>query len=246
MIPEGKFKDFLRHLRRTAAKVHSFPKVGKLALGDLDRATPISNNWGFERGTPIDRRYVEEFVSECSNDIRGRVLEVYNDDYASRFGGDRVAHLDILHDKNDLDRATVVFDLANPDDAPPDVFDCFICTQTLHLIFDVSAVVESIHNVLKPNGVLLLTVPGISASPTKGLDVYSDYWRFTSSSIYRLFARHFGEAQVDVRTYGNVYAATAFLHGLALQEVDADKLAFVDRDYEMVIALRAVKTSRES
>ncbi|MEX2556633.1 MAG: methyltransferase, partial [Actinomycetota bacterium] len=43
-------------------------------LGDLRRVTPIDPNWGFERGTPIDRVYVETFISAHAADIRGRVL----------------------------------------------------------------------------------------------------------------------------------------------------------------------------
>ena len=91
----------------------------------------------------------------------------------------------------------------------------------MHLIYDLESAIESLHKILKPGGVLLLTVPGISPSPGKGLGGYNDYWRFTSASVRRLFAAVFGEAHVDVRCYGNVYAATAFLHGLAQEELDA-------------------------
>ena len=55
-------------------------------LGDLRRVTPIDPNWGFERGTPIDRIYVERFVGGHASDIRGRVLEIAAPDYAGRFG----------------------------------------------------------------------------------------------------------------------------------------------------------------
>ena len=96
---------------------------------------------------------------------------------------------------------------------------------------------------LKPNGVLLLTVPGISAAPRRGMGGYTDYWRFTSNSVKKLFQTWFGEGNIDVSAYGNVYAATAFLHGLAIEELDPNKLSYVDSDYEMLIALRAVKRS---
>jgi SAM-dependent methyltransferase len=219
------------------------PAFGEVQLGCLERVTPVSNNWGFDRGTPVDRLYIETFINDCRADIQGRVLEVYNDDYTTRFGGARVTQSDILHNSPDLERATVVFDLTQPGDAPQGLFDCVICTQTLHLVFDVASAVESLHKVLKPGGVLLLTVPGISPSPRKGLGGYDDYWRFTSASVRRLFYGLFGEEHIDVRWYGNVYAATAFLHGLALEELDVEKLSYIDNDYEMLIALRAVKSS---
>ena len=56
------------------------------ALGDLRRVTPIDPNWGFERGTPIDRVYVEEFVGAPSGDNRGRDDEIAAPDYTTRFG----------------------------------------------------------------------------------------------------------------------------------------------------------------
>ena len=37
---------------------------------------PISNVFGFDRGQPIDRYYVENFLSENASLIRGVVLEV--------------------------------------------------------------------------------------------------------------------------------------------------------------------------
>lgn len=241
MIPEGKFKDLLRHFRRAILRRRLSPAVGAVDLGSLERVSPVSDNWGFDRGTPVDRLYIETFLEDHSLDIHGRVLEVYNNDYTIRYGGERVTRADILHDKPGLDRATVIFDLSNPRDAPQSVFDCVICTQTMHLIYDVASAVESLHKILKPGGVLLLTVPGISPSPQKGLGGYGDYWRFTSASVTRLFSGSFGTEHIHVQPYGNVYAATAFLHGLALEELDPKMLAYVDTDYEMLIALRAVK-----
>jgi hypothetical protein len=75
------------------------------------------------------------------------------------------------------------------------------------------------------------------------MDGYTDYWRFTSNSVKKLFQSWFGEGNIDVSAYGNVYAATAFLHGLAIEELDPNKISYVDPDYEMLIAVRAVKRS---
>jgi SAM-dependent methyltransferase len=241
LIPEGKFKDFLRFVKRALFKRRPFPAVGKVDLGDLERVTPVSDNWGFDRGKPVDRIYIEKFIAGCRADICGHVLEVYKDDYTTRYGGDRVTKSDILHDEPGLERATMVFDLVNSTEAPAGVFDCIICTQTLQLIYDVHAALASLHRMLKPGGVLLLTVPGISATPHRGMGGYSDYWRFTSPSVHALLARTFDPNDVSVRVYGNVYAATAFLHGLAAEELDADKLAYFDQDYEMLIGARAIK-----
>ncbi len=44
--------------------------------GDFDTTRPINANWGYERGTPIDRYYIDGFMNKYASDIRGRVLEV--------------------------------------------------------------------------------------------------------------------------------------------------------------------------
>lgn len=61
---------------------------------------PLTSDWGFSRGLPVDRPYIEAFLERHAADIRGRVLEVGDDSYTRRFGGERVTQrdvLDILH-----------------------------------------------------------------------------------------------------------------------------------------------------
>jgi hypothetical protein len=46
---------------------------------------------------------------------------------------------------------------------------------------------------------------------------------------------------VEVQAHGNVLAATAFLQGLAAEELTQAELDYNDPDYEVNIAVRAVK-----
>src|SRR5216117_2974376 len=55
-------------------------------LGTLRRTTPLSHDFGYDRGTPIDRYYIERFLSDERCSIRGRVLEVKDTTYTDRFG----------------------------------------------------------------------------------------------------------------------------------------------------------------
>ena len=80
--------DRLRNVRR---RVQGIPEVGKVNFGDLQRLTPLSRAWSFDRGTPIDRYYVERFLAANAADVRGRVLEIGEDTYTRRFGGGRVS-----------------------------------------------------------------------------------------------------------------------------------------------------------
>lgn len=212
-----------------------------LDLGDLRRVTPIDSGFGLGRGKPVDRHYIEDFLQRHDSDIRGSVLEVAEDAYTVRFGGARVSASDILHVDDSNPRATLVGDLGSANHLPPASFDCFICTQTLTYIYDVQRAVATIHRILKPGGVLLATVPGISQMSPYDRDRWGEYWRFTAQSLGRLLGESFGSEHVAVEAYGNVLAATAFLQGLCTDDLRRDELDHRDQRYQMLIAGRAVK-----
>ena len=94
------------------------PPPGRVSFGDFSRTAPISQDFGFDRGTPIDRHYVEDFLTRNSGDIKGRVLEVGDDAYTRRFGGARVAQRDVLHVNEGAAGATIVGDMSVPGTLP--------------------------------------------------------------------------------------------------------------------------------
>lgn len=212
-----------------------------LDLGDLRRVTPIDSGFGLGRGKPVDRHYIESFLRQHAADIRGRVLEVADDTYTEQFGAGRVTGRDILHVDESNPRATLVADLADAADVPGDRFDCFICTQTLTYIYDVKGALATIRRMLKPGGVLLATVPGISQMSPYDRDRWGEYWRFTAQSLGRLLGEAFGNQNVTVESYGNVLSSTAFLQGLCAGDLRRDELEHRDQRYQMLIAGRAVK-----
>lgn len=214
--------------------------LGAVRLGDLDTVEPISDDFGFERGTPIDRFYIEQFLQRNAGDIAGRVLEVGDDAYCRRFGGQRITQQDVLHVSADNPAATLVGDLSRPGTLPAAAFDCLVLTQTLHLIFDLRAAVAEMHRGLKPDGVVLATVPGISRID-RGEWGAEWFWSLTPAAATRLFGEVFGADNVRVEGHGNVFAATAFLHGLAVEEVDTAKLAVNDACFPVIVTVRARK-----
>jgi len=216
------------------------PAKGHVSTGDFGSVVPISRDFGFDRGTPIDRYYIERFLARHEIEIAGRVLEVGSDDYTRRFGGQRVAQIDILHVREGNPRATIVGDLTDPAVLPESAFDCIVLTQTLHLIYDVRVAVARLHRALAPGGVVLVTAPGISQID-RGEWGSSWFWSFTTESLSRLFHECFGPDDVIVEHYGNVFAATAFLQGLAVEEVDTAKLDPLDKSYQVIVAVRARK-----
>jgi hypothetical protein len=208
----------------------------------MRRLTPISTKFGLDRGLPIDRYYIEAFLRRHRADIQGRVLEVGDPGYTQMFGGDQVARSDVLHVEEGNAHATLVGDLRTGEGIPTSAFDCMILTQTLPFIYEASAAVKIARRALADGGVLLATVPGISQVSRYDMDRWGDYWRFTDASARQLFADAFGTVNVEITTFGNVLAACAFLQGLAAHELRHSELDSTDRDYQVLIGIRAIKT----
>jgi glycosyltransferase involved in cell wall biosynthesis len=220
------------------------PSVGGVRLGDFARTTPISSRFGFDRGKPIDRYYIENFLVERSSDIRGRVLEIGDNSYTVRFGGAKVSKSDVLHVNAGSPGATIVGDLSDSDVLPSDAFDCIVLTQTLHLIYDMRKALANLARSLKADGVLLVTVPGIS--PVDRAEWrYSWYWSLTELALAQLLAEAFDPRDFFTVKFGNVFAAACFLHGLGLSEVPASKLDVLDPAFPIVIGARAIKRDHQ-
>ena len=217
------------------------PAAGAVDFGGLRRVTPIARRLGRDRGLPIDRYYIERFLSAHTASIQGRVLEIGDDRYTRAFGGDRLTRADVLNVRPDNPRATIVADLTRSDELPPGRFDCIILTQTLPFIYDIHAAIRNIHRILAPGGVVLATVGGITQIGRGGTDTWHYHWGFTTTSARMLFEEVFPPGGVVVEAYGNVLAATAFLHGLAAEDLRPAELEYHDPDYEFLIAIRAVK-----
>ncbi|HET6576828.1 MAG TPA: glycosyltransferase [Gemmatimonadales bacterium] len=218
------------------------PTARRVRFGTLRRLTPVSGKFGWDRGgLPVDRYYIERFLGQYAGDVAGRVLEVRDDAYTRRFGGPAVTRTDILHPTPDNPKATIVADLTAADHIPGDTFDCIVLTQVLPFIPDVPAAVRTLHRILRPGGVVLATVPGISQIVRYDMDRWGDYWRFTSLSARRIFESEFPLGDVRVEAHGNVLAATAFLQGLSTRDLEPHELDHRDPDYEVLITVRAVK-----
>jgi hypothetical protein len=210
-------------------------------LGTLRRTTPLSDRYGYDRGTPVDRYYIERFLEEHRRHICGRVLEIKDSSYTDRYGS-AVDRRDVLDIDPANPQATIISDLAAADSIPSDTFDCFMLTQTLQLIYDTRAAIFHAHRILRPGGVLLVTVPAVSRV-VPGYGLKADYWRFTTASCEALFGEVFGATQVIVCPYGNVLTAIAFLTGMAYEELARRELDENDEYFPLIITVQAIKHS---
>jgi glycosyltransferase involved in cell wall biosynthesis len=235
-------------IRRGGTRLHgSFdksrswpPPIGAIDFGDLGSTRPVSSDFGWDRGRPVDRYYIENFLARHAREIAGRVLEIGDDAYSKRYGGPKITQQDVLHVEVGNPKATLVGDLVVPGVLPAETFDCIVLTQTLHMIFDLHAAVARLHEALKPGGILLLTVPGITQ-----VDRYAWKsrwcWTFTAVSLRRLFEAAFSPGSISVESHGNVFAAIAHLTGAVQEELDAPKLDVCDAAYPVILTMRAEK-----
>lgn len=229
----------VRQIRRYRLQ---WPRAGSVDFGDLGRVTPISGIFGLDRGQPVDRYYIDQFLESNATDIRGRCLEMGDARYIRKFGGGNPSQIDVMHATAGNPEATIVGDLTSADHIPSAIFDCIIFVQTLQMIYDVNAALRTLHRILKPGGVLLLTSHGISKIGRRlGRDDWGEYWRFTTQSLERLIQENFPGARASVSSYGNIKSAVGYLHGLAAEELSAEDLDLLDPDYEVLLTARVVK-----
>lgn len=203
---------------------------------------PISRVFGFDRGVPIDRYYIEKFLELNSDLIKGVVLEIGDDVYTRSFGGIRVIKNYVLHATPGNNNAIIIGDLTNLPQVEDNLFDCIILTQTLQFIYDVKAAIKTIYRILKPGGIVLATVPGISQIRRYDMNRRGEYWRFTDLSAKRLFGEFFLAENIEVKNHGNVLVAVAFLHGLAAHELKQKELDCYDQNYQVLITIKAIKS----
>ncbi len=204
-----------------------------------DGFDPLGDCYGLDRGTPLDRYYIQAFLAENQESIQGQVLEVGDSRYTVSFGGDRVQTSEVIDIDSTNSNATLITDLCKPGSLPSSTYDCIILTQTLHLLREPGICLE---NCLQgPRGVLLLTAPALSRlSPTYP---DGDFWRFTVTGMSELFGKHW-DGPFNVDAYGNLPICIGFLHGEVVEETPDEVLRRRDPRFPLTVAVQARRHSR--
>jgi hypothetical protein len=207
--------------------------------GVLTSTKPFSDQFGIDRGTPIDRIFIDTFINQHSRLIRGQVLEIGDDLYSRRYVGE-VTAIDIVDVDPDCDSATLITDLARPGSLPLERYDCAIVTQTLQYVADLETAMNNLGDCLIRGGALLVTAPGIArVDPGDGRP--ADRWRFTPRGLFDLLARVFPTDDIACVGYGDLHTATAFLYGLAAEDIGLASGAARTSDFPVVVCARAIR-----
>lgn len=240
----------VKELRRALPRM-----IRPVLLNDIKRVKPITNDFGFSRGIPIDRYYIEKFLQNHKDAIKGNLLEVSGDDYIRKYGQEgstcsilqftenkAAENKNILSTGGGGERSFVYADLTRLDSFEHDAFDCFVCTQTFNFIYDIKRAIEGAYAILREGGTLLATVSGISQISRYDMDRWGDYWRLTDLSAKKMFGEVFGQSNVSVEIFGNALASVLLLQGLSQEDLEDESiLDQTDNDYQVTLGIAAKK-----
>lgn len=200
------------------------------------RRGPYSRTWGKDRGTPIDRVYIDDWFAAHRDRIRGHVLEIAEDHYVRRFATPTA--ITILDIRPENPKATLIADLCEPDSLPARRFDTILLTQTLQLLPEPGVALRNLHHSLSPQGSLFVTVPVVSRLDYRD----DDYWRWTPRGFERFVVQTL-DVKPDLAVYGNASTAAAFMLGLSAQNLGRRQLRIHDSEFPVTLcAVLAART----
>ena len=210
------------------------PSPGTVRFGDFGRLWPFSHRFGFDRGGPVDRYYLGQFVRSIRPVVRGRCLEIggsLKNNWFYRFDVDEFRTLE-LKQSNIAD--DLVGDAADQGVLDPAAWDSILAFHVLEHCPNPFAVVTNMCAWLRPNGHACIVVP----CAQRVHNYPGDYWRFMPDGLRVLF-RDFSE--VNISTYGNPLTVVSSYLGLSHTELVAEDMDAVHPDYPVLACVVARK-----
>lgn len=209
-------------------------------LSSVINNKPLSRNFGAERGKPIDRYYIENFIKNNKECILGSVMEFGDSMYSVRYGEDRIKQQYIAHVRGWGDHS-IILNLESGMGVEEEMVDCMICTQVLQYIYDLRKAFGNIYRLLKKDGVALITVPGIKSISLVDDENWGDRWSFTEKSLWELSREFFKEDNIMIKAYGNVKVTMGYLYGLCIEDYGDSDFEYADPQFPFLICIRLKK-----
>jgi hypothetical protein len=207
--------------------------------GNLRRLKAFSDEFGWDRGTPIDRYYVDRFFERHRADITGDVLEVGTSMYTRRYGHDlrTIDAFDIDPQFED----TIRCDLAHSENIlKSEAYDCVLLPCTLSVLREIDPCLRNALRVVRPGGVILANAAGLGRLDRADID----FWRPTPAGWRELLQRTWSGCEVVVEGEGNLLALEAFNLGLSLEELKPKELDHNDPIFPLVTNILCRKPKR--
>lgn len=210
------------------------PAVNTIDWGDLRRKFPLCNLFGFTRGVPIDRYYLEKFISEIRLEVVGTVLEV----------GGVLVNRELYQFSNATEYLTLdvearpgiskVGDIHNPATIEFESLDTVVIFNVLEHCYDPWLAVKNIYSWLKVGGKCFCMVP----NSQKIHDIPADYWRILPDGMKQIF-QDFPQQKLYV--YGNPMSVIANFLGISAGELSPKELDDFHPDYPSITCIVVTK-----
>ena len=129
-------KNFLQQLRRL---------VTRKVIAKAFHSEFISNDFGFSRGTPVDRFYIDRFLKEHSDFIKGKCMEFGDLSYINKYGSS--VNRKITFNYSEITSMTgenYTGDISKIETIPSNIFDCIVCINVINFIYECKFCVTTI------------------------------------------------------------------------------------------------------
>ncbi|MDQ1295432.1 MAG: hypothetical protein QG608_3317 [Actinomycetota bacterium] len=197
---------------------------------DLPR-TPVSPFYGYDRGTPVDRVHIEEFLCSHADLVTGHCAEIKDNSYTVRYGHG-VTRSTVIDVDADNTCATLHADLNQVGTLPPGTFDCLLLTHTLQLLETPITALTNCVQSLTATGALLITTPTVGRLSLQTPD--SDYWRLPPAGLARILRDLPSPTTSIVTGRGDLRACLAMLLGYAQEDLPGAQPGSHDRSYPLI------------
>jgi Methyltransferase domain len=203
-------------------------------FGDLKRYTPFCPNYGYSRGTPIDRYYLDRFIRDVRSQIVGTTLEIGGHP-ANRetYKLESVTEYCTM-DLQQKSGAHLLGDVHSKRAFGSRSFNSVILFNVLEHCARPWIVAENIHRWLKPEGKVFCMVPNAQRIHRDPLDC----WRILPDAFAIIFG---GYSESTITSYGNLLTTIAAMSGIAAEELDEKDLAEKNNEYPVISCVVARK-----
>ena len=203
---------------RSRWRFRSGRRVHEIDFGALRSVTPVSREFGFDRGQPVDRYYIERFLAKCADYIRGRALEVGDDATRARSAAQTSPRATCCMSRTATQRrrSWPISHMPNKCPPMPSTVSCShrrcisstICLPQLGPSIARCILVASSSPPFRDQPDQQRSMEGVVI------------WSLTPLSTKRLFAEVFGDGNIAIGVHGNVLVRRLFLAGISSNGTD--------------------------
>jgi hypothetical protein len=208
--------------------------VGAIDFGNFKRLIPFCPDYGYSRGTPIDRYYLNRFIEEIRDEVTGNTLEIGGAKQNQQLYGFSRANPYRALDMKAKTGVDIVGDVHNPDLCRNNSLDSIIIFNVLEHCERPWVVVDNIHNWLKERGKVFCMVP--TAQRIHGAP--NDFWRILPDAMGTLFSKF---SALKLLSYGNPITTISSLMGIAAEELSREDLESLNNEYPVATCVVAQK-----